>query len=89
VRGPAEEVAERMGVVPCLREVATKVKNLTFVNAQGREVGRVNMKAIERAAGSHAVEIPGGDLASILYQASRDHAEFRFDDTVPRARSFQ
>lgn len=82
VRGPAEEVAERMGIMPLLRKAATEVTNLSFVNAAGRQVGRVNTRALERAAGSHAVELSRGDLASILYQASRDHAEFLFDDTI-------
>jgi 2-polyprenyl-6-methoxyphenol hydroxylase-like FAD-dependent oxidoreductase len=37
---------------------------------------------LQQAAGSREVELPRGDLASILYQASRDHAEFLFNDTI-------
>ena len=51
VRGPAVPVAERMGVMPLLRAAGTHVTALTFVNAKGRQVGRVNMRAIQRAAG--------------------------------------
>jgi 2-polyprenyl-6-methoxyphenol hydroxylase-like FAD-dependent oxidoreductase len=82
VRGPAVAVADRMGLMPQLRAAGTAVQVLTFRNARDREVGRVNMGLIRRAAGSREVEIPRGDLATILYEAARDDAEFLFDDTV-------
>jgi 2-polyprenyl-6-methoxyphenol hydroxylase-like FAD-dependent oxidoreductase len=82
VRGPAVPVADRMGLLPQLRAAGTAVQTLTFRNARDREVGRVNMGAMRRAAGSREVEIPRGDLATILYEAARDDAEFLFDDTI-------
>jgi 2-polyprenyl-6-methoxyphenol hydroxylase-like FAD-dependent oxidoreductase len=82
VRGPAVPVADRMGLLPRLRAAGTAVQTLTFRNARDREVGRVNMGAMRRAAGSREVEIPRGDLATILYEAARDDAEFLFDDTI-------
>ncbi|MGW4642489.1 FAD-dependent monooxygenase [Sphaerisporangium sp. NPDC004334] len=82
VRGPAVEVAERMGIMPRLREAATDVRGLSFVDAAGRRVGRVNMRAVQRAAGSREVELPRGDLASILSEASRDHVELLFGDSI-------
>ncbi|KAB2381877.1 FAD-dependent monooxygenase [Actinomadura montaniterrae] len=82
VRGPAVTVAERMGVMDRLREAATDVTAMSFVNASGREVGRVDMRALARAAGSGEAEVTRTDLAKILYEASRDSAEFLFDDTI-------
>jgi 2-polyprenyl-6-methoxyphenol hydroxylase-like FAD-dependent oxidoreductase len=82
VRGPAVEVAERMGVLPRLREVATAVRALSFVNAAGREVGRVDTGALRRASNSGEVEVTRSDLAAILTDASRDSAEFVFGDRV-------
>ncbi len=82
VRGPAVDVAERMGVMPRIREARTHTTGISFVNAKGRRVGGVNLRALQQAAGSREVELPRGDLASILYQASRDHAEFLFNDTI-------
>ena len=55
---------------------------LSFVNRSGRQVGRVNMRALQRATGSRDVEVTRTDLAAILYQASRDLAEYMFGDTV-------
>ncbi|WP_030911138.1 FAD-dependent monooxygenase [Streptosporangium amethystogenes] len=79
VRGPAVGVAERMGVLPRLREAATGTTGLTFVNAAGRQVGRMDMRAFQRPG---EIELPRGDLASILYEASRDYAEYLFDDSI-------
>ncbi|WP_433178813.1 FAD-dependent monooxygenase [Actinoallomurus sp. CA-150999] len=86
VRGPAVEVAERMGLLGRLREAATEVKAMSFVNGSGRRVGRVDMRAIQQAAGGREVEVTRTDLAKILYEASRDSAEFLFDDTITSLR---
>ena len=82
VRGPAVEVAERMGVMPAIRQAGTDRTGTSFVNANGRRVGRVNQRALQQAAGSREVELPRGDLAAILYQAGRDDAEFVFGDAI-------
>lgn len=82
VRGQAVDVAERMGVMARIRHAGTDVTAMSFVNATGRRVGRVNLRALQQVGGSREVELPRGDLASILYQASRDHAEFLFDDSI-------
>jgi 2-polyprenyl-6-methoxyphenol hydroxylase-like FAD-dependent oxidoreductase len=82
VKGRAVDVAERMGVMAHIREAGTNVTDLSFVNATGRRVGRINMRALQLAAGSREVELPRGDLASILHEASRDNVEFLFDDSI-------
>ncbi|WP_206061132.1 FAD-dependent monooxygenase [Nonomuraea basaltis] len=82
VRGPAVRVAERMGVMPRLRQAATQVTAMSFVNGSGRQVGRVNMRALQQASGSREVEVTRTDLAAILYEASQDAAEIIFGDTM-------
>ncbi len=82
VQGRAVDVAERMGVMPRIREVGTDVTSMSFVNAKGRRVGRINMRALQQGGGSREVELPRGDLASILHEASREDAEFLFDDSI-------
>jgi 2-polyprenyl-6-methoxyphenol hydroxylase-like FAD-dependent oxidoreductase len=82
VRGPAVEVAARMGIMPRLRAAATDVTRLTFVNAAGRRVGRISMRAMQSTAGDREVEVPRGDLSTILRDATRDRAEFLWDDSI-------
>jgi 2-polyprenyl-6-methoxyphenol hydroxylase-like FAD-dependent oxidoreductase len=72
VRGPALAVADGMGIMPRLRDAATTATTLTFVGAGSLPIQR----------SSRAVELPRGALASILYEAARDDAEFVFDDTI-------
>jgi 2-polyprenyl-6-methoxyphenol hydroxylase-like FAD-dependent oxidoreductase len=80
VRGPAVEVADRMGIMPRLRAAGTGVTGMRFVNAAGRRVGRVGMRVVQGGTGE--VELPRHALASVLYEAGRDHAEFVFDDAI-------
>lgn len=82
VRGPAVPVAEQMGVMPNLRDAGTQVTGMSFLDTSGRRVGRVNMRAMARAAGSREVELPRGALAAILFDAGRHDAEYLFDDVI-------
>ncbi|WP_203978286.1 FAD-dependent monooxygenase [Planotetraspora silvatica] len=82
VRGPALPVAEEMGIMPRLRDVATQATTMSVVDASGRQITRVAMPATRSAAGTREVELPRGDLAATLYEAARDDAEFLFDDTI-------
>ncbi|MEW9548318.1 FAD-dependent monooxygenase [Nonomuraea sp. NPDC050783] len=79
VRGPAMDVVTRMGVLPRLRRAATGNTGLAFVDAAGRRVARVDLAAARRG---EEIELPRGDLAAILYEAAREHAEFVFDDSM-------
>ncbi|MEV6137301.1 FAD-dependent monooxygenase [Nocardia sp. NPDC051990] len=82
VKGPAIDVVERMGIMPLLRAANSAVSHMNFVNASGRHVARVDLKAFQGSAGEREVEIPRADLAAILLDASRDNAEFLWGDTI-------
>lgn len=82
VKGPAVDVAERMGVMPRIRAAGTNVTDLIFVDGAGRRVGRINMRSLQGSAGNRDVELPRGDLASILLEASRENMEILFDDSI-------
>ena len=82
VKGPAMEVAKQMGVMARLRAADSAVTHMSFVNAAGRRVGRINLQAFQMSAGDREPEVPRAELASILLEASRDHAEFLWDDTI-------
>jgi len=82
VRGPAVAIAERMGVMQRLRRARTDAIAMSFVNRSGRQVGRANTRALQRATDSREVELPRTDLAAILHEASRDSGDYVFGDTV-------
>jgi 2-polyprenyl-6-methoxyphenol hydroxylase-like FAD-dependent oxidoreductase len=82
VREQAVAVAERMGVMSRIREAGTDVTEISFVDGDGRQVGRIDTGALRRAARSREVEVPRSDLARILWESCRDDVEFLFDDTI-------
>ncbi|MBF6062601.1 FAD-dependent monooxygenase [Nocardia terpenica] len=82
VKGPAVAVAEAMGVMPQLREVATRVERLLFVDDEGRPRARVRTTVFSGSAGDREVEVSRADLARIMLKAAREHAEIRWGDTV-------
>jgi 2-polyprenyl-6-methoxyphenol hydroxylase-like FAD-dependent oxidoreductase len=82
VRGRAVEVAERMGIMARVRAAATDVIGTSFVDSTNRIVARIDMQAIQRKYGSGEVEIMRGDLVAILHEATKDDAEYVFDDSI-------
>jgi hypothetical protein len=82
VRGEAVAIAERMGILPRLRQAATDVAGLRFIDASGKVAARVDTRAMQRARGSRHVELARGELSTILHEASQDSAEFLFDDAI-------
>lgn len=62
-----------------IREASTQVRDMVFVNARGRVMSRVAMGAW---AETGDVELPRGDLASVLRAAVTDEVEFEFGNTV-------
>ena len=80
VRGPAVEVAERMGVMARIRDADTCVRDMVFVNARGHMVSRVDMRTTWAEPGD--VELPRGQLAAILREAVPDDVEFQFGNSV-------
>jgi len=82
VRGPAAEIAERMNIVPRLREASTRISGLSFLDREGRRSAHVDLEALRRSIAPQDIELPRGDLATILHEASRDTAEFIFGESI-------
>nr|WP_042178491.1 FAD-dependent monooxygenase [Kibdelosporangium sp. MJ126-NF4]CEL13211.1 FIG01122658: hypothetical protein [Kibdelosporangium sp. MJ126-NF4]CTQ98901.1 FIG01122658: hypothetical protein [Kibdelosporangium sp. MJ126-NF4] len=78
VKGPAIPVAERMGILPQLRELATRNRSLTLLDPAGKRVLRLPSSP----GGPPTVEVTRADLSEVLHQSARGDAEFVFDDTV-------
>jgi 2-polyprenyl-6-methoxyphenol hydroxylase-like FAD-dependent oxidoreductase len=78
VRQGAYRVAEQLGVLPHLQDVATRVRQLIFVDDAGQIVARMPT----RQSPAHEVEVPRADLSAILVEAGQGDAEFLFDDMI-------
>jgi 2-polyprenyl-6-methoxyphenol hydroxylase-like FAD-dependent oxidoreductase len=77
-RGAAHlTVLERMGILAEIRQHATNMGAMRYVDATGRTVATMPADVF-----SGDVEILRGDLSRILYDHTKDHVEYVFDDTV-------
>lgn len=80
IRGAALRVVERMGLLDAIRERQTDTDWNEVVDARGRRFGRTarGFGVIDKGD----VEILRGDLAQLLYERTRDRADYRFGDHV-------
>ncbi|GAA5086205.1 2-polyprenyl-6-methoxyphenol hydroxylase-like FAD-dependent oxidoreductase [Thermocatellispora tengchongensis] len=82
VRGPAVRIAERMGVLPELKAAAVRMSRMEFVDGRGRRTAGVDVGALRRLVAGRDIELPRGDLVSILYRRIRDDVEYVFGDSI-------
>ena len=84
VRGPALEVAERMGILELIRENSTKLKGMSVVDAvSGSELYSNQEQTL--TGGRHDspdVEILRDDLCKVLFEAVGDKANYIFNDSI-------
>jgi 2-polyprenyl-6-methoxyphenol hydroxylase-like FAD-dependent oxidoreductase len=79
--GPAVDVAERMGVLPQVVDARTQTEVLSFLRPGKRTID-VNMDQLTAGVSDRHVEVMRGELASILYEATRVEVEYVFGDTI-------
>jgi 2-polyprenyl-6-methoxyphenol hydroxylase-like FAD-dependent oxidoreductase len=79
--GPAVDVSEWMGVLPAVTEARTRTEIVSFQRDTGRNVEVEMRKLVAGISGRH-VEIMRGELAAILHEATRNDAEYFFDDSI-------
>jgi 2-polyprenyl-6-methoxyphenol hydroxylase-like FAD-dependent oxidoreductase len=79
VRGPAAEVAQRLGILSALQAAATRVTTFAFVDKRGKVVAE--RRGFSNTS-SDDIEIPPGDLARILYESLPTGVETIFGHRV-------
>jgi 2-polyprenyl-6-methoxyphenol hydroxylase-like FAD-dependent oxidoreductase len=82
VKGPALEVAKRMGILPQLRAADSNVTHMVFVNGAGRRVARVNLRSFGMRDGEREPEVARADLATLLLRAVGDDSELVWNDSI-------
>ncbi|MEU6746184.1 FAD-dependent monooxygenase [Spirillospora sp. NPDC046719] len=83
VRGPALEVAERMGILDLVRERRVQMRGMSMVDADGAELYRSEERTITAGdLGGPDVEILRDDLSRILADAAGDGVEYLFGDSI-------
>jgi len=82
VRGAGREVARRMGIEGDIRAASTGERGLRFVDDAGRTCAEFPAGTADADSFTAELEILRGDLARILVERSRPHAEYIFGDVI-------
>jgi 2-polyprenyl-6-methoxyphenol hydroxylase-like FAD-dependent oxidoreductase len=80
--GKGYDLAERMGILPRVREAGYRVREVRLVDELGRTAGGFGTAAIAKSLHDRFVSLSRGDLARILYDAVKDRVETLFDDSI-------
>jgi 2-polyprenyl-6-methoxyphenol hydroxylase-like FAD-dependent oxidoreductase len=76
-RGASLEVLDRMGILDEVRQRATNMGDMEYVNSAGKRVGSTPPVVF-----SGELEVLRGDLVAILYEHTRHDVEYIFDDSI-------
>jgi 2-polyprenyl-6-methoxyphenol hydroxylase-like FAD-dependent oxidoreductase len=76
------DVAERMNLIPQLRDIGYLIDCVKFVNHCGRMRSGFNAEILRRALGNRFFSLPRGDLAQAIFNTVTDKIETIFDDSI-------
>lgn len=76
------DVAERMALVPRLRERGYVNDRAVFVRADGKRTGGFGAAALRRSLGDRYLSLQRGDLAKIVFDEIEAEVETRFADEI-------
>src|SRR3954469_21429487 len=82
LRGAARTVAERMGLLDEIRAVSLDQRGIAWIRADGSIAARMAADAFGGEGIVSEIEVLRGDLAGVLYDATRTGTEYVFGDTV-------
>ena len=82
LRGAGRTVVERMGLMAEVRSVALQQRGMSWVDRRGRVLATMGVDAFGGEGFISEIEVLRGDLAQVLYDATRDDVEYVFGDTV-------
>ncbi len=75
-------VAERMGILPAVREAGYPVQEVRPVDGRGRKAGGFSADVFRRITGDRFTSLPRGDLAAIIYRTVEPSVETLFATSI-------
>ncbi|GID95064.1 FAD-dependent monooxygenase [Amorphoplanes digitatis] len=82
IRGTAVDVVERMGVLPQVRAAHIATRRISVTDGAGRTIAAFSPDDITGGRPGADLELPRGDLTSILYAQTRDKVDYVFGDSI-------
>jgi 2-polyprenyl-6-methoxyphenol hydroxylase-like FAD-dependent oxidoreductase len=82
IRGAARDVVRRMGVLENIKAAGLNEHGFAFVDEHGAHQAALPVDFLGGEGIVAELEILRGDLSRLLYERTRDLAEYRFDDSI-------
>jgi 2-polyprenyl-6-methoxyphenol hydroxylase-like FAD-dependent oxidoreductase len=82
LRGAGGEVVERMGLIDQIRRCSLDQRGIAWIRADGSRRADMPVTAFNGNGLVSKLEILRGDLADVLYRATRDRTEYRFNTRI-------
>jgi 2-polyprenyl-6-methoxyphenol hydroxylase-like FAD-dependent oxidoreductase len=76
------DVAERMDLIPCLKERAYQIEAVRFVNGHGRTVSGFRWDAMQSLLPGRFFSILRGDLSTMIFEKVRDRIDVWFGNSI-------
>ncbi len=76
------DIAEKMGLIPRLRELGYHVREIRFVDRQGRTSASMSADALARLTHGRYITLQRSDLAATIYNALDGTVETIFGDSI-------
>ncbi|WP_067821320.1 FAD-dependent monooxygenase [Nocardia inohanensis] len=86
VLGTATEVVRRMGLLERVHEMSTGKRGTSYVGADGKPRASISSENFNGVGADGDTEIQRGDLAQVLYDATREDVEYLFGDSISALR---
>ncbi|MFF4950409.1 FAD-dependent monooxygenase [Streptomyces chattanoogensis] len=83
IRGVALDVVDRMGLLAQARQVRTRMRGMSLLDADGSEIERSTEATYSSGRlDSDDIELLREDLVQMLYERTRDDVEYVFGDSI-------
>jgi 2-polyprenyl-6-methoxyphenol hydroxylase-like FAD-dependent oxidoreductase len=80
--GVGFDVAERMKLIPRIRDVGYVMDRIKFVDERGAATSELSGEIFRRALGDRFISLPRGDLARAIFDTVANETETIFNDSV-------
>jgi 2-polyprenyl-6-methoxyphenol hydroxylase-like FAD-dependent oxidoreductase len=80
--GIGYDIAEKMGILPRVRELGYQVKEVRLVDGDGHKVGGFDVDVFQRAAKGRFTSVLRSDLSATIYHALDGKVETLFGDSI-------
>lgn len=80
--GHGYTIAQRMRILPAIRDAGYAVEEVRFVNGRGDKVGGFDVDVFRSVTEGRFTSLPRGDLAAALYQALGGEVEALFGTSI-------